>query len=323
MVEIAGPEGAGKNLLADLYIAQTQEIFGDDFNCAILTAEYKYDKLRARQNGVQIALTNDEIAELEAAQGEPLEEEEKKALQEQVGEFYLVEEGPAEVLIDSLLTLMGSGEIQLVIIDSLANLIPDEEIKKGLDESAQVAARASMLTRFMQKIHPLMSRTKTMVIALNQVRAPIGYRGPAQYVPKYKLSEPFAIRHGIAGRIEISSGSAIKEGEVRIGKELRWHISKGKAGFHEGPLGILNYKYETGIEIEEDFVETILPFCERSGTWFTVPLGNQKDLRVQGKKRLVDHAMANPDWVESVKKDVYELKGIRFLYREVQKETGD
>lgn len=323
MVEIAGPEGAGKNLLADLYIAQSQQIFGDEFNCAILTAEYKYDKLRARQNGVDIALTDEEILELEASEGLPLEDSEKAALQTQTGEFYLVEEGPAEVLLETLLALMGSGEIQLVIIDSLANLIPDEEIKKSLDESAQLAARASMLTRFMQRAHPLLGCNKMLVIALNQVRAPIGYTGPSRYIPQYKLSEPFAIRHGIAGRIEISSGAAIKEADVKVGKELRWHISKGKAGFHEGPYGIIRYKYDTGIDFEEDFVNTIAPFCERSGSWFSVPIGNQKDLRVQGTKKLVEYAMANPEWVESVKQDVYKLKGIRFLHREITKETGD
>jgi len=326
MVEIAGPEGAGKNLLADLYIKQQQKLYGDEFKCFVLSTEYKYDKLRAKQNGVRIALSDEEIKELEAATGEKLSEEEIAGYKDEVGEFYLLEQQPVEMLLDAALALLGNGDFQIGVIDSIAMLIPEEEQDKDMDESDRMAARASLQTRFMKKLHRAFKDSKTLLLGLNQVRAPIGHVG--KFIPQYKISEAWAVRHGIAGRIEISSGKRITNKEqIQLGKELRWHISKGKVGFHEGPHGILQFTYADGIDLLDDFVNELAPYCARAGAWYELSLGVDEPIKFQGKDAIAKVMREDTELVERLKGLIYKDKDISYLHKEtheiVEEASGD
>jgi recombination protein RecA len=315
MVEIAGPEGAGKNLLADMYIAHGQQLYGKDFKCFIVTTEYKYDKLRARQNGVHIALSPAEIDHIEQAQGIAFSKTERQEMQNQIGEFLLIEGGPAENMLDAAIALLRHGEIHIGVIDSLAMLVPEAEAAKDIDEKAQIGARASLQTKFMNKLHNCINSSKTLLIGLNQVRAPIGYTG--RYVPQYKLSEAFSVKHGLAGRIEVTSGKKIlSKDEIQIGKEIRWSITKGKAGFHEGPAGILDFYFDSGIDVMADLFETIKPYYKQSGGWYELSIGVPEVQKFHGEKKAIEYLRNNPAIVARIKDYLYKEKDVVFLHKE-------
>jgi len=316
MVEIAGPEGAGKNLLADLYLAETQRIYGDEFRAFILTTEYKYDKLRGLQNGVKISLSDKEIRDLETARGEPFEDEERARLTQEVGTFLLLEEEAPEKLLDAAIDIMRHGDFQIGVIDSLATLIPEEEQLKDMDESDKMAARASLQTKFMNKAMNCFKQSNILLLGLNQVRAPIGYVG--RYVPAYKISEACAVKHGIAGRIEISSGSKILEEKTkeRLGKELKWHLSKGKAGFHEGPSGVLKFYYSSGIDVFEDFIDILTPYCSQAGSWYELSMGMEEPRRFHGRGAMMQELRNEPELVAKLKKLIYQDRGIVCMNKE-------
>jgi len=155
---ITGPDGAGKDYHLNRAIAECQRIYGDDCAVVIYSTEFKFDKLFARNMcGVQVALTDEEIAEINHSRlqhgQEPLSEEERKELQTEVGRIILIEGVIAEDGLDIVLDCVASNEFQIVAINSLGVLqTAAKEDTDSLRDFAQQSNEAILVSKFMPKL---------------------------------------------------------------------------------------------------------------------------------------------------------------------------
>jgi RecA/RadA recombinase len=317
MCKIGGAEGLGKNYLADLYMAQNQHIHGNDSKVFIVSSEYPYDKLRGRDNGFRIALSKKEVARLEESLKRPLGKEEKSALSSQVGEVVLVHGLTLDETMETVLRLLESNLFHIGLIDSIDSLIPQEQQNRNIGDP-KPGSSAMVQTDFMKRFHYVIGKNrKTLLLALGQARANM-QMGGGSGAPKNTVNDPYSVKHGQAGKIILSRGGTLREGEKgpKIGKLIRWTIDKGKAGFHDGVSGEFDYLYASGADIYKDFVETVKQYIRRAGPYYYIPNEDGEELRVQGLAEMAGYFKDNPEQVEHIKAWIYREKGIAYTYHE-------
>ena len=265
LCEIAGPEGVGKNYLANRYISRVQEIYGDDVGIAVICFEASYDKSYARRCGVHVAYDDYEIERLRqerVSKGKELSDEEIAQLKKQVGQFVIIRDDP-ESALDMTIDIIASNAFQIVLLDSWDALLVEDARDKSFEESERVGSMSTLQTRFARKLfHALNSSStkgygenETTIIALRQVRANMS---AMPYQRKWKVGGAQALKHTNLVQIVLSPGSRIKDGSTYIGKEVNWEIGKGKAGCHDGPRGTFRYYYDPPhIDEVEDFLQAM------------------------------------------------------------------
>lgn len=320
LAEISGPEGSGKNYLANQYIRKVQSNYGEASRVFIAVTEYVYDKLFARACGVSVALSDVEIDMLEEASGCKFLAGERKAMKTQVGEVLLIEGLSSEDTLQAVLDCLKEGCFHIGVIDSIGALVPLIEAEKDVGDKMKVACRASLQTEFMDKFYFSMGALKrTLLLALNQVRVQIGAYSPkGKMGPTYKPPEACAIKHGLAARIELSPGARIfasTNDRIPIGKTIRWEITKGKIGFHEGARGELLYNYEKGIDLFDDFINVAILFAVRSGAYYSFP-ALTGDEKFQGRDEFYTYFQEHPDKVEEAKRIIMQTKGVAYKWVE-------
>jgi len=330
MAEIAGAEGMGKNYLANQYIRMCQQIYGDEARIFVAVSEYKYDKPFARKFGVRVAFSKEEIAEMERASGTVYLPSDKKELMEQIGRIVLIQEMTAEYTLQTVLDFLRSGAFHMGVLDSIGAMAPKAEVDKHLKNKAQMAAKAALQQRFMDQFYNCIGGTKTFFLALNQVRAPIGEyvpRGGILPLQKYKVPEAYAVKHGLVGRLILSYGGDVREaspeeadgesaadrkkwkrGKVK-GKVIKWEITKGKQGFHEGASGEWVYHYQHGIDLFLDFINVAITCAERAGSYYRF-----MDMQFQGRAEFEQFFRDNPDKIEEAKAFIYKQKEVTYLW---------
>jgi RecA/RadA recombinase len=323
MNKIGGAEGLGKNYLADLYMAECQRLYGNNAKIFIASSEYPYDKLRGRDNGFRIALTPEEVDQLEASLDRELGKDERKELLSQTGDIVLLHGLDMEQTLESVLQCLESNLFHIGLIDSIDSLIPREQQDRDIGDP-RVGTAAMVQTDFMKRFHYAIGKArKTMLLALGQARAniPSGGRLP-QNAPRDRVNDPYAVKHGLVGKIRLSRGEFIKENDRKVGKVIRWTIEKGKAGFHEGPTGQLDYRYATGVDKMQDFVDTAKNYVPRRGRYIDIPTSKGETHTVGSLDEFKQYAIDNPDEVEFIKGWIYEQRGITYSYVEVAKAAG-
>ena len=187
MAEIAGAEGMGKNYLANQYIRMCQEIYGDEARIFVAVSEYKYDKPYARQFGVKVGFSKEEIAEMEEAQGITFLPSDKKELARQVGKMVLIQEMTAEHTLQTVLDFLRSGAFHLGVLDSIGAMAPKAEVDKHLKDPAKMAAKALLQQRFMDQFYNCIGGTKTFFLAPS-----ILSRSPGVTIPSGMPSSEYA-----------------------------------------------------------------------------------------------------------------------------------
>jgi len=263
---IAGPEGAGKTALAYNVAAMQQRIYGDACNIAVACVESNPDHFFMRSQDFLVAVPDEVISRKNDARKitgqKPLSTDEVKSLKTQIGNVVVLNMGSAEETLECTLDLYAKGIFNLIIVDSLSALEPMAEVEAGFDDSVRQGASANVLTRFAHRYHTVAGsidpgrQTKTTLLSILQVRANRDKaNAPSamqKYLPDYKVSIPWSLRHAMNIGLMITAGEKLKEEDKvakkkeQYGKIVKWATFKGKSGVHEGITGEVEYTYEEG-----------------------------------------------------------------------------
>ena len=204
--------------------------------------------------GLQISIPRSLIEERRAnraARNQPdLTTEEIEYLQFGIGDFVFLGGNSGEDKLDVVLAAVASDAFGLIGIDSLQGLIPQVDSDKEMDEREVRAAFATMITKFMKHYIPLTAGLSkpnyTSLVAVSQVRSNPD-KGTNPYAPDFVAQLARAMKHYHLIEITTTSGQqirkAIKGENVTIGKELKWKITKGKAGAHDHVSGSTSLTY--------------------------------------------------------------------------------
>ena len=278
---LTGKQGVGKNWIANQVMREHQLRHGEATSIAVVSTEMVYDKLFAKSCGVRVALSDLEIGELnrqmERDCGEGLAEEEIQELSDQVGDFVTVPPSTAEESLMIAIDLIASREFDIVLIDSFGSLLTEHDRDNDFSGSQRVGGAAMLNTRFARKLnHALSPDSKgnpnlTCILGVNQVRDNTDRAN--KYSPKTIEAGGWALKHARWVTLAMSPQSAIKDTKMgKIGKTIRWEITKQKAGGHEGAMSTFDFYYNlTGINRAEHSVTVASKYgvVKRAGAWYS------------------------------------------------------
>ena len=275
VVEIFGPEGGGKTTLSLQIIANAQRLGG---TAAFVDAEHAMDPAYANKLGVDI-------------------------------ENLLVSQPDSgEQALEITETLVRSGAVDVVVIDSVAALVPRAEIEGEMGD-AQVGLQARLMSQALRKLTAAISKSKTCVIFINQIREKIGVMfGSPETTPGGR-----ALKFYSSVRLDIRRIGSIKIGDVDVGNRVRVKVSKNKVAppFRKAEFDMM---YDEGISREGSLLDVGLEndLIEKSGTWFSYK-GNRIG---QGRENARSYLKKNPD----VTKEIEEILREKLLRPEKETE---
>jgi len=264
VIEIYGPESSGKTTVALHILAEAQKQGGVG---AFIDAEHALDPDYAKKIGVNV----DDLLISQPDSGE-------QALQ-------IVE------------TLVRSGEVDVIVVDSVAALVPQAEIAGEIGEF-QIGLQARLMSAALRKLSGIISKTKTVVIFLNQMRMKIGvYFGNPE-----TTSGGLALKFYASVRIDLRRTAQIKKGDEIIGNRIKAKIVKNKVA---APFKIAEFDiyYNEGISKLTDIINLgiKLGVIKKSGTWLefeNMKLG-------QGLEASKEFLKGNPEITKKIKKALF------------------
>src|SRR3954465_13592710 len=269
VVEIFGPESSGKTTLALQIIAEAQKTGG---MAAFVDAEHALDAQYAKKLGVQL----DNLLVSQPDNGE-------QALE-------IVE------------VLVRSGGVDVIVVDSVAALVPRAEIEGEMGE-AQMGLQARLMSQALPKVAGIVSKSKTCLIFINQLREKIG----VMFGNPETTTGGRALKFYASVRIDIRRIGAIKDGDVVVGGRTRVKIVKNKVAppFRESEFDVM---YGEGISKEGDLLDLAVDrkIVEKSGTWFAF----SGERLGQGRGNVKQFLKDNPATFKSIEEKVRRELGL-------------
>ncbi len=269
VVEIFGPESSGKTTLALAVVAQAQKKGG---TCAFIDAEHALDVNYARKLGVNV----DEILISQPDNGE-------QALE------------IAEALIRS-------GSIDVLVIDSVAALVPRAEIEGEMGDSLP-GLQARLMSQALRKLNAAVAKSNTCLVFINQIRLKIG----VMFGNPETTSGGNALKFYASVRIDVRRIGQLKKGEVIVGNRTRAKIVKNKcaAPFREAEFDLV---YGEGPSRAGDIVDlgSEINVIQKSGSWFSYGA----DRIGQGRDQAVQYLQEHPDVADKVEAQILANYGI-------------
>jgi recombination protein RecA len=250
IMEIYGPESSGKTTLASHIIAEAQKMGG---SCAFIDAEHAFDPNYAGDLGVDI----DELLVSQPDTGEQ-----------------------ALSICD---TLVRSGALDVIVIDSVSALVPQAELEGDMGDT-HVGLQARLMSQALRKLAGTINRTKTALIFINQIRMKIGVR----FGSPETTSGGRALKFYCSVRMDIRRIGAVKDGSDVIGNKTRVRVKKNKVAppFKDAEFDII---YGEGISALGELIDlgTEYDIIEKRGSWYSY----DGDTIAQGRE-------ATKEWLE-------------------------
>jgi recombination protein RecA len=263
VVEIFGPESSGKTTLALHVVASAQHRGGI---AAFIDAEHALDPSWAKKLGVEL-------------------------------ETLLVSQpGCGEEAMHITEMLIKSNAVDVIVIDSVAALVPRKELEGEIGDS-HVGLQARLMSQSMRKLTGVIAKSKTSVIFINQIREKIGVMfGNPETTPGGR-----ALKFYSSCRIDVRRISQLKEGEEVIGQRVRAKVVKNKVA---PPFRVAEFDmmHKDGICYETDILDLAMvqKLVTRTGAWFRY--GEQQ--LGQGREKVRDYLRENPQLVEELRQKI-------------------
>lgn len=267
IIEVFGPESSGKTTLTLHVIAEIQKLGG---TCAFIDAEHALDIQYAKRLGVDVP------------------------------NLLLSQPDTGEQALEIADALVRSGSVDLIVVDSVAALTPKSEIEGDMGE-ALPGLQARLMSQALRKLTGSITRTKSMVVFINQIRMKIGGYGNPE-----TTTGGNALKFYSSVRLDIRRTGGIKKGDEVIGNETRVKVVKNKVAppFKQATFDIL---YGEGISRTGEIIDigSDLGVIEKSGAWYSY--NGQKI--AQGKEKAREYLASNPEVCEEIEQKIRELKG--------------
>src|ERR1700687_1721170 len=269
VVEIYGPESSGKTTLTLHVIAEAQKKGGI---CAFIDAEHALDPVYARKLGVNI------------------------------DELLISQPDTGEQALEICDTLVRSGAVDVLVIDSVAALVPKAELEGEMGDS-QPGLQARLMSQALRKLTASINRSHTMVIFINQIRMKIG----VMYGSPETTTGGHALKFYASVRLDIRRIGAIKERDEVVGNQTRVKVVKNKLAppFKQGEFDIM---YGEGISKTGELIDLGVKagVVEKSGAWFSYD-----SQRIgQGRENAKAFLKANPDIAGKIEAAVRQNAGL-------------
>jgi len=269
IIEIYGPESSGKTTLALHAIAEAQRRGG---TCAFIDAEHALDPIYARKLGVD------------------------------VDNLLLSQPDGGEQALEICDTLVRSGAVDVLVIDSVAALVPRAELEGEMGDS-HVGLHARLMSQALRKLTGSVSKSRTMLIFLNQIRLKIG----VMFGNPETTTGGNALKFYASVRLEIRRIGAIKEREEVVGNQTRVKVVKNKLAppFRQVEFDIM---YGEGISKVGELIDLGVKanVVEKAGAWFSHDSTRIGQGRENAKQFLRDH----PDMATTIEKQVRDSSGV-------------
>ena len=269
VIEVYGPESSGKTTLTLQVIAEMQKIGG---TCAFIDAEHALDAQYAQKLGVQLH------------------------------ELLISQPDTGEQALEIADSLIRSGSVDLIVIDSVAALTPKAEIEGEMGDSLP-GLQARLMSQALRKLTGAIKRTNSMIIFINQIRMKIG----VMFGNPETTTGGNALKFYASVRLDIRRTGSIKKGEEVIGSETKVKVVKNKVAppFKQAAFDIL---YGEGISREGEIVDLAsdINVIDKSGAWYSYQ-GNRIG---QGKDNAREYLKENRQIALEIENKVREHFGV-------------
>ncbi|MBO1110652.1 recombinase RecA [Bordetella petrii] len=269
VVEIYGPESSGKTTLTLQVIAEMQKIGG---TCAFVDAEHALDVQYAAKLGVNLT------------------------------DLLISQPDTGEQALEITDALVRSGSVDLIVIDSVAALVPKAEIEGEMGDSLP-GLQARLMSQALRKLTATIKRTNCMVIFINQIRMKIG----VMFGSPETTTGGNALKFYSSVRLDIRRIGSIKKGEEVVGNETRVKVVKNKVSppFKQAEFDIM---YGSGISREGEIIDLGVQagVVDKSGAWYSY-----SGTRIgQGKDNVREYLKEHPELSVEIENKVRENQGI-------------
>jgi recombination protein RecA len=269
VVEIYGPESSGKTTLALHVVANAQKNGGV---AAFIDAEHALDPSWARRIGVNL------------------------------DDLLVSQPDTGEQALEICELLVRSNAVEVIVVDSVAALIPRAEIEGEMGDS-HVGLQARLMSQALRKLTGAINRSRTTVIFINQIREKIGVMfGNPETTPGGR-----ALKFYASVRVDIRRTGSLKEGDVAVGNRVRAKVVKNKIAppFRQAEFDIM---FNEGISASGDLIDLAVEtdVVQKSGAWFSFG-----DVRLgQGRENAKTFIKENQDLFDEIMRLVLEAKGV-------------
>lgn len=269
IVEIYGPESSGKTTLTLHAIAEAQKA---GLACAFIDAEHAFDPTYAKNLGINLE------------------------------EMIISQPDNGEAALEIADTLIRSGAVDLIVVDSVAALVPQVELEGGMADN-QMGLQARLMSKALRKLTATVSKSNATIIFINQIRMKIG----VMFGSPETTSGGNSLKFYASVRLDIRRGAQIKEQDEVLGNETKVKVVKNKVAppFRTADFEII---YGEGISRNGEIIEMAVKadILEKSGSWYAY-----KGSKIgQGKENTKAYLKANPKIAEELENTIREKLAI-------------
>lgn len=269
IIEIYGPESSGKTTLTLHAIAEAQK---KGLSCAFIDAEHAFDPTYARNLGIN------------------------------TDEMIISQPDNGEAALEIADTLVRSGAVDLIVIDSVAALVPQVELEGGMADN-QMGLQARLMSKALRKLTGSISKTNCTVIFINQIRMKIGI----MFGSPETTTGGNSLKFYASVRLDIRRGAQVKDKEEVLGNETKVKVVKNKVAppFKTADFEII---YGEGVSKLGEIIDlaTNANIIEKSGSWYAY-----KGSKIgQGKENVKEYLKSNPKVAEEIESVLRKKLGI-------------